>query len=145
MKAWKFLPEKWVPWSLTGYCGRYTLTGKHCLFLCHWEDISFATGEGLSPFGKRSNKNVLITHTKRQLNAAQQQVFEGSRERRCEASWYKIIFPGLWSWQVEISPSVLVHHFSHLTCTMVGEGMQKPKTGICLEAENYKSAIFGFP
>ena len=32
---------------------------------------------------------------------------------------------------IEGPPPVFIHDFSHLNCTMVGEGMQKPKNAVC--------------
>lgn len=39
-----------------------------------------------------NNKNILIIHTKRQLNDINLQVFKGSGERRSEAFWDKNCF-----------------------------------------------------
>lgn len=69
-----------------------------------WEGIGLMVGEGFNLSGTQTYyyKNVLITHTKCQLNAVQ------------------------------------------LTCTLVGEGIQKLKRGICQRALKNQPAILGF-
>lgn len=46
---------------------------------------------------------------------------------------------------VEGSPPMAIHNLHHLKCTMVGEGMQNPKYGICQGAGKKQVAILDFP
>lgn len=43
----------------------------------------------------------------------------------------------------EVSPQVLSHNLSHLKRTMVGEGMQEPKDGICQGTRKRQAAVLG--
>ena len=46
---------------------------------------------------------------------------------------------------INVSSPMSIHNLRHLSCTMVGEGMQKPKTEVCQGDAKNQAAILIFP
>ena len=115
--------DYWIMWKI------YPKWEKHFLIvsLPLWEHWPCSRGEDSTHLENlhNNNNNLWITHTKRELNEVQLQVFKGARKRRSEASRDKnrfLFFSELW-WVKEY----------------------KPESGVCLGARKNQAGILGFP
>lgn len=46
---------------------------------------------------------------------------------------------------MEVFPPMSIHNLNHFEWTRVGEGMQKPKNGVCQGVGKNQAGVLGFP